>query len=81
MYFYQRLRDVREDNDKTQAEIAKILGTMREQYRKYENGIQELPMHHFVTLARYYNISLDYLAGLTNTPRTIEGKPYQIEKR
>ena len=63
MYIYQRLRDLREDHDKSQKEIADILGTVRQQYAKYENGIQELPMHHFITLADYYNVSLDYLAG------------------
>ena len=72
MHFYQRLRDMREDFDKTQAEIAAILGTVREQYRKYESGIQELPMHHFVTLAKYYNVSLDYLAGLISSPRKLQ---------
>lgn len=71
MKFYQRLRDMREDADKTQAEIAEILGTVREQYAKYESGKQELPMHHFITLARFYNISLDYLAGLIDTPKKL----------
>ena len=71
MKYYQRLRDLREDADKTQAEIAAILGTVREQYAKYESGKQELPMHHFITLARYYNVSLDYLAGLTDTPKKL----------
>ena len=72
MYLYQRLRDLREDADKTQAEIAALLGTVRGQYLKYEAGIQELPMHHFITLARYYNVSLDYLAGLIDTPRKLQ---------
>ena len=72
MYTYQRLLDLREDADKTQADIAKILNTAREQYRKYEKGIQELPMHHFITLARYYNVSLDYLAGLIDKPRRMQ---------
>ena len=71
MYFYQRLRDMREDKEKTQAEIAELLGTVREQYNKYELGKQELPMHHFITLAKFYNVSLDYLAGLTDTPRKL----------
>ena len=72
MYFYQRLKDLREDRDKTQAEIAEILGTAREQYNKYETGRQELPMHHFITLAKYYNVSLDYLAGLIDLPRNLK---------
>lgn len=74
MYTYHRLRDLRENADKTQAEIALLLGTARQQYLKYEAGTQELPMHHFVTLARFYNVSLDYLAGLTNVPRKLDPK-------
>ena len=60
---YQRLRDLREDMDKSQTEIAEILQTSRQQYGRWETGAQELPMHHFITLAKYYNVSLDYLAG------------------
>lgn len=71
MYFYQRLWDLREDANMTQAQIAEILGTAREQYLKYETGKQELPMHRFVTLAKYYNVSLDYLAGLIPAPRRL----------
>lgn len=71
MYIYQRLRDVREDHDKTQAEIAEYLGLFQTHYSRYERGERELPMHHFITLARYYNVSLDYLAGLTDTPRKL----------
>ena len=71
MHHYQRLRDLREDADKSQAEIAQILQTTREQYNRYERGKQELPMHHFITPAKYYNVSLDYLAGLTETPKKL----------
>ena len=63
MYLYQRLRDLREDKDKTQKEIATVLDTSQEQYSRWERGERELPMHHFITLADYYNVSLDYLAG------------------
>ena len=70
--FYQRLRDVREDADKNQSEIAKILGMQQTQYSRYERGERELPMHHFITLARYYNVSLDYLAGLISSPRKLQ---------
>ena len=63
MYLYQRLRDLREDADKSQSEIAKILDTSQQQYSRWESGERELPMHHFITLADYYNVSLDYLAG------------------
>ena len=80
MQKFPRLKDLREDHDLTQAQIAEILGTVREQYRKYEAGIQELPMRHFITLAKFYNISLDYLAGITQTPTTPGGGPYNVTK-
>ena len=72
MYLYQRLRDLREDADKTQKEIAKLLGISSQHYSLYETGKREMPMHHFVTLANYYNVSLDYLAGLINTPKKLK---------
>lgn len=71
MHLYQRLKDIREDADKTQADIAKILNISRQHYSLYERGERELPMHHFMTLARYYNVSLDYLAGMIDTPRKL----------
>ena len=70
MYF-QRLKDLREDNDKNQSEIADILGIKQTQYSRYERGEREMPMHHFMVLARYYNVSLDYLAGLVETPKRL----------
>ena len=72
MYTYQRLKDIREDMDKKQENIALILGITRQQYQLYESGKREMPMHHFVTLAKYYNVSLDYLAGLIETPRRLK---------
>ena len=69
--YYQRIRDLREDTDKTQEEIAQILGISRQHYSLYETGKRELPMHHFVALAEYYNVSLDYLSGLTDTPKKL----------
>ena len=71
MYIYKRLRDLREDSDKKQEEIAKVLNISRQQYQLYESGKRELPMHHFIILARYYNVSLDYLAGLIETPKKL----------
>ena len=71
MNVYHRLRDLREDSDKKQEAIALVLKITRQQYQLYESGKRELPMHHFITLARYYNVSLDYLAGLTDTPRKL----------
>lgn len=69
---------MREDLDLTQTQIATLLGISQQYYAEYESGKRELPMHHFITLARYYDISLDYLAGLTNIPHTIDGKPYTV---
>lgn len=66
MYFYQRLRDLREDKDMYQKEIAEILDTTREQYSRWERGAQEIPMHHAITLAKFYRVSMDYICGLTN---------------
>lgn len=69
MYFYQRLRDMREDADKKQEDIAIVLNITRQQYQLYESGKREMPMHLFMILAKYYNVSLDYLAGLIDTPK------------
>ena len=71
MYIYKRLRDLREDSDRKQEEIAQVLNISRQQYQLYESGKRELPMHHFITLSRYYNVSLDYLAGLIETPKKL----------
>ncbi|MBQ8907465.1 MAG: helix-turn-helix transcriptional regulator [Clostridia bacterium] len=71
MFVYQRLKDVREDADKKQEDIASVLQITRQQYQLYESGKREMPMHHFASLAKYYNVSLDYLAGLIDTPRKL----------
>jgi len=72
MYIYQRLKDTRKDSDKKQEDIALVLNITRQQYQLYESGKREMPMHHFVTLAKYYNVSLDYLAGLIDTLRKLK---------
>lgn len=69
MYYYQRLRDLREDRDMTQRQIAEVLGITIQQYSLYERGDREIPFHHAITLAKFYNASLDYIAGLTNKKR------------
>lgn len=63
MAFYQRIRDLREDADKTQSEIAEYLETTAQYYGKYEKGERELPFSRAIQLADYYDVSLDYLAG------------------
>ena len=63
-YSYQRrLRDLREDHDKTQQDIADILGTSQTMYSRYERGANELPLRHLLTLAEYYGVSADNLLG------------------
>ena len=69
MYYYQRLRDLREDCDKKQKDIAEFLGIQQNQYHRYESGKREIPYHLAIKLAEYYNVSLDYIAGLTNEKR------------
>lgn len=66
MPYYQRLRDLREDKDKTLKDIAEILKTSYQYYQKYEKGKKDLPLERAIILADYYNVSLDYLAGRTN---------------
>ena len=62
MYF-QRLRDLREDADKAQKEIAAILGIDQRTYSNYETGKREIPVHHLITLADYYGVSVDFIVG------------------
>ena len=62
-YYIKIIRDLREDHDKTQAEIAEILGTSQTMYARYERGANELPLHHLIKLCKYYNVSADYILG------------------
>lgn len=70
-----RIRDLREDLDKSQKEIAKILGLQQNSYSQIENGINNLQIDHLITLAQFYNTSTDYLLGLTD-----EIQPYPRRK-
>ena len=63
MYYYPRLRYLREDNELTQEAVGRVLGTTQQQYYKYEKGIQEIPAHHLLVLADYYHVTVDYLLG------------------
>ncbi len=66
-----RLKDLREDHDLTQAQVAELIGTSQQHYGKYENGRIIIPFDRVMVLAEYYNVSLDYIAGYTNTPKPI----------
>ena len=63
MTYQRRLRDLREDHDKTQQDIAAVLCTSQTMYARYERGANELPLRHLLTLADYYGVSVDYLLG------------------
>ena len=66
MNYIIRMRNLREDNDLTQQEIATVWGTSQTMYARYERGANELPIRHLITLAKYYDVTTDYLLGLTN---------------
>ena len=69
MAHYPRIRDLREDSDKKQSELAEYLGTTTQYYGLYEKGANEISFERAILLAKYYNVSLDYIAGLTNNKR------------
>ena len=66
---YPRLRDLREDKDMNQTQLAKILGMSQTGYSKYETGENDIPTAVLIKLARFYNTSIDYLLGETNNPK------------
>ena len=63
---FRRIRDLREDNDKYQKEVAQLLGISQQYYSEYENGNRTIPINHLITLAKYYNTSIDYIVVLSN---------------
>lgn len=63
-FYIKRMRDLREDYDKTQKQIAEVLGTSQTMYARYERGANELPIRHLITLCHYYGVSADYMLGL-----------------
>lgn len=74
--YLKRLRELREDNDKTQIEISEILEMKQPQYIRYEKGIRDIPLDNLMKLAELYNTSTDYILGLTD-----EMKPYPRTKK
>lgn len=67
MYF-QRLRDLREDKDLKQVQIAEVLGIRQTVYSRYERGFQTIPVEHLLKLADFYQVSTDFILGRTNNP-------------
>lgn len=72
MQYYPRLRDLREDMDLTQDELVKILNMHKTTYTNYEQGKREPPFELIIQLAKLYNVSIDYIAGLTNTKKSLK---------
>ena len=70
MNYVKRIRDLREDHDKTQTEIAEILGTSQTMYARYERGANEMPIRHLLKLCDYYNVSADYILCRTDIQRS-----------
>ncbi len=67
--YYPRLRDLREDKDLTQEQLVHILNMHKTTYTNYEQGKREPPFELIIRLAKFYEVSIDYIAGLTNDPR------------
>lgn len=79
MNHYQRLRDIRDDRDLSQEAVARILQIGQSDYSKYERGVNMMGIDKYILLAQFYNVSLDYLTGLTDTPKTLDGTPYRYK--
>ena len=65
--YYEMLRKLRESRDLKQSDIAMILGTTQQVYSRYENGVNEMPIRHLVTLCGFYHVSADYILGIEET--------------
>lgn len=74
MGFYQRLKDLKEDADLTQKQVAELIGVSMNHYGKYERGETDIPLEKAILLAKYYDVSLDYLAGLSNQKKAMSIK-------
>lgn len=72
MPYYQRLRDLREDNDLTQTQLVQKLNMHKTTYTNYEQGKRDMPFEIAIKIAKFYNVSLDYLAGITNEYRKLK---------
>lgn len=69
MYYYQRIKDLREDEDLLQKQVCGIIDCKQQQYHLYESGKREIPFHCAIKLADFYRVSLDYIAGRTNNKK------------
>ena len=78
---FKRIKDLREDNDKKQKEIAQILGISQQYYSEYESGKRTIPITHLITLAKYYNTSIDYIVGLSNEENCTKQNKYKNKNK
>lgn len=69
MDYCRIIRDLREDADLTQTQVAQILGTSQTMYARYERGANEMPIRHLIALCDLYHVSADYILGRTKNPR------------
>lgn len=74
MQYTQRLEDLRKDKDLTQEQVATLLGLKREQYRRYETGMNEIKASFIIKVCKLYNVSADYVLGITNTYKPMPKK-------
>ena len=77
--FMDKLCGLREDNDLTQTQVAEILGTSQTMYARYEQGANEMPIRHLVTLCKFYNVSADYLLGTTPDLKKIQKRVARLK--
>lgn len=63
--YVRMIRDIREDHDLSQSDVAEVLGTSQTMYSRYERGASELPIRHLIRLAKYYKLTSDYILGLS----------------
>lgn len=71
MSYYKRIRELREDNDKTQTEVANYLNMKQPQYYRYETGLRDVPSDILIALCKYYDVSADYILELTDNPKLL----------
>lgn len=81
MAYYPRIKSLRKENSSCKKEIAEYLGTKKKYYNSYEKGMIELSFVRAIALAKYYNVSLDYIAGLTNDKRGLTRSDLTHEQR
>lgn len=80
MSFYHRLRDIREDKDLKQSDIAEQLQITRQQYQLYESGKRQIPFNLVIDISKFFKVSIDYIAGLTNDKRGLTRSELSAEE-